>query len=59
MSFQMVWFRESWYEEVLRQLRLALAKCQAVAFENRGAGEKHLVVCKLAGHAIYQKEGIC
>ncbi|XP_077979126.1 transformation/transcription domain-associated protein-like [Glandiceps talaboti] len=34
---QMVWFRESWYEEVLRQLRQALAKCQAVAFENRGA----------------------
>nr|XP_054766791.1 transformation/transcription domain-associated protein-like [Lytechinus pictus] len=34
---QMVWFRENWYEEVLRHLRLALAKCQAVAFENRGA----------------------
>uniref|UniRef100_A0ABM0MIW8 Transformation/transcription domain-associated protein-like n=1 Tax=Saccoglossus kowalevskii TaxID=10224 RepID=A0ABM0MIW8_SACKO len=34
---QMVWFRESWYEEVLRQLRQALTKCQAVAFENRGA----------------------
>ncbi|XP_070565955.1 transformation/transcription domain-associated protein-like isoform X2 [Ptychodera flava] len=34
---QMVWFRENWYEEVLRQLRQALAKCQAVAFENRGA----------------------
>ena len=35
--FQMVWFRENWYEEVLRQLRQALAKCYAVAFENRGA----------------------
>ncbi|XP_033101198.1 transformation/transcription domain-associated protein-like isoform X1 [Anneissia japonica] len=34
---QMVWFRETWYEEVLRQLKQALAKCQAVAFENRGA----------------------
>lgn len=32
---QMVWFRENWYEEVLRQLRQALAKCYAVAFENR------------------------
>lgn len=34
---QMVWFRENWYEEVLRQLRQGLAKCHAVAFENRGA----------------------
>lgn len=33
----MVWFRENWYEEVLRQLRQALAKCYAVAFENRQA----------------------
>ncbi|XP_052224459.1 transformation/transcription domain-associated protein-like isoform X9 [Dreissena polymorpha] len=32
---QMVWFRENWYEEVLRQLRQGLAKCYAVAFENR------------------------
>ena len=31
----MVWFRENWYEEVLRQLRQALVKCRAVAFENR------------------------
>ncbi|XP_049942725.1 transformation/transcription domain-associated protein [Schistocerca serialis cubense] len=31
---QMVWFRENWYEEVLRQLRLGLAKCLAIAFEN-------------------------
>lgn len=35
--FQMVWFRETWYEEVLRQLTQGLAKCYALAFENRGA----------------------
>ena len=35
--FQMVWFRETWYEEVLRQLRQGLAKCYAIAYENRGA----------------------
>ncbi|EZA54681.1 Transformation/transcription domain-associated protein [Ooceraea biroi] len=34
---QMVWLRETWYEEVLRQLRQGLAKCYAIAFENRGA----------------------
>lgn len=34
---QMVWFRENWYEEVLRQLRQGLTKCYAIAFENRGA----------------------
>lgn len=33
----MVWFRETWYEEVLRQLRQGLAKCYAIAFENREA----------------------
>ena len=33
----MVWFRENWYEEVLRQLRQGLTKCYTVAFENRGA----------------------
>ncbi|RWS25705.1 transformation/transcription domain-associated protein-like protein, partial [Leptotrombidium deliense] len=33
---QMVWFRENWYEEVLRQLKQGLTKCYAVAFENRG-----------------------
>jgi len=32
---QMVWFRESWNEEVLRQLCQALAKCYAIAFENK------------------------
>ena len=39
MRTQMLWFRENWYEEVLRQLKQGLAKCHAVAFENRGAGE--------------------
>lgn len=34
---QMVWFRENWYEEVLRQLRQGLAKCYVIAFENRRA----------------------
>ncbi|KAI4484537.1 hypothetical protein M0804_007103 [Polistes exclamans] len=34
---QMVWFRETWYEEVLRQLKQGLAKCYAIAFESRGA----------------------
>lgn len=33
----MVWFRENWYEEVLRQLRAGLAKCYALAFEHRGS----------------------
>lgn len=33
----MVWFRESVYEEVLRQLRQGLAKCYAVAYENATA----------------------
>ena len=34
----MVWFRETWYEEVLRQLKQGLTKCYVVAFENRAAG---------------------
>ncbi|XP_075234435.1 transcription-associated protein Nipped-A isoform X2 [Lycorma delicatula] len=34
---QMEWFRENWYEEVLRQLRQGLAKCYMIAFKNRGA----------------------
>lgn len=33
----MVWFRENWYEEVLRQLKQGLAKCYVIAFENRKA----------------------
>jgi len=35
----MVWFRENWYEELLRQLTEGLNRCQAVAFENRTDGE--------------------
>ena len=35
----MVWFRECWHEEVLRQLRQGLAKCYQVAFETRGDGK--------------------
>ena len=31
----MVWFRDHWYEEVLRQLRQGLAKCYVIAFDNR------------------------
>ena len=34
---QIIWFRENWYEEVLRQLKMGLAKCYAVAFENRAS----------------------
>lgn len=36
MVDQMVWFRENWYEEVLRQSKQGLAKCYAIAFEKRG-----------------------
>ncbi|KAJ1522938.1 hypothetical protein ONE63_002077 [Megalurothrips usitatus] len=32
---QMVWFRENWYEEVLRQLKQGLAKCYTIAFDER------------------------
>ncbi|XP_049825027.1 transcription-associated protein 1 isoform X2 [Aethina tumida] len=35
IAVQMEWFRECWYEEVLRQLRQGLTKCYAIAFENR------------------------
>lgn len=31
----MTWFRENWCEEILRQLRQCLAKCNNIAFENR------------------------
>ncbi|XP_059386724.1 transformation/transcription domain-associated protein-like isoform X1 [Carassius carassius] len=34
---QMVWFRENWHEEVLRQLQQGLAKCYSVAFEKSAA----------------------
>lgn len=36
----MVWFRECWHEEVLRQLRQGLTKCYQVAFETRGDGKQ-------------------
>ncbi|XP_030767739.1 transcription-associated protein 1 [Sitophilus oryzae] len=35
MANQMEWFKEDWYEEVLRQLCQGLKKCYAIAFENR------------------------
>lgn len=38
----MVWFRECWHEEVLRQLRQGLTKCYQVAFETRGDGKQSL-----------------
>ena len=43
----MVWFRESWYEEVQQQLRQGLAKCYTVAFENNSNGVFLCVVLKL------------
>ena len=45
----MVWFRENWYEELLRQLTEGLSKCQAVAFENRTDGE----LCKMYSSSDY------
>ena len=38
LSFQMIWFRENWYEELLRQLNEGLSLCQAAAFESRADG---------------------
>ena len=37
---QLVWFRENWYEELLRQLNEGLIVCQAAAFENRTDGNE-------------------
>lgn len=37
---QMVWFRENWYEEVLRQLKQGLAKCYTIAFDERAGVSK-------------------
>ena len=39
IPFQMIWFRENWYEELLRQLNEGLTLCQAAAFESRADGE--------------------
>ncbi|XP_019851030.1 PREDICTED: transformation/transcription domain-associated protein [Amphimedon queenslandica] len=33
---QLIWFRESWYEDLLRQLNEGLVACYEEAFENRG-----------------------
>ena len=35
----MVWFRENWYEELLRQLNEGLIMCQAAAFASRADGK--------------------
>lgn len=37
---QMVWFRENWYEELLRQLNEGLVMCQSAAFASRADGEQ-------------------
>ena len=34
----MIWFRENWYEELLRQLNDGLSLCQAAAFDSRADG---------------------
>ena len=39
LSFQMIWFRENWYEELLRQLNEGFSLCQAAAFESRADGK--------------------
>lgn len=43
MVDQMVWFREHWCEEILRQLRQGLNKCYAIAFENRNNVDEAVV----------------
>lgn len=37
---QLIWFRESWYEDLLRQLNEGLATCYQEAFDNRGDGNQ-------------------
>ena len=39
----MIWFRENWYEELLRQLNEGLSLCQAAAFESRADGTLHVL----------------
>lgn len=34
---QLIYFRENWHEELLKQLKIGLAKCYAIAFENRNS----------------------
>ena len=43
--FQMIWFRENWYEEFLRQLNEGLSLCQAAAFESRADGRFVAINC--------------
>lgn len=35
----MIWFRENWYEELLRQLNEGLAMCQVSAFDSKTDGQ--------------------
>ena len=46
----MVWFRENWYEELLRQLNEGLVMCQAVAFASRADGKPHNITCYSLDH---------
>ena len=39
----MVWFRENWYEEVLRQLRAELAKCYTNIYDNRATVSEAII----------------
>ena len=54
----MIWFRENWYEELLRQLNEGLSLCQAAAFESRADGMLHChihvcILCEIiAGNSI-------
>ena len=44
---QLIWFRESWYEDLLRQLNEGLALCYQVSFKNRTDGKRlaHNIGC--------------
>ena len=46
----MIWFRENWYEELLRQLNEGLVLCQSAAFEKRTNGiscDNHMISCDI------------
>ena len=45
LFIQMIWFRENWYEELLRQLNEGLSLCQAAAFESRADGTFVITLC--------------
>ncbi|CAL8129543.1 unnamed protein product [Orchesella dallaii] len=34
---QLIYFRENWHEELLKQLKIGLARCYGIAFENRNS----------------------